>query len=158
MKTYYIDKDIRGNAYKVLIDFFGGYASFVQLIAHDNYATGSCQETLRKLTDFDEMVERVSGWPGTELLSRKTALRHRLRVSPESLKFVRDHVDSLFSWCWPENPEDLSFIMSDGRVLLLTTVHESYAEVTVYDDMALPSTVEMILNTVSEDLDEEQTT
>ena len=79
-------------------------------------------------------------------------------MSPESLKFVRDHVDSLFSWCWSENPEYLSFIMSDGRVLSLTTAHESCAEVTVYDDMTLPPTVEMILSSVSEDLDEEQST
>lgn len=158
MKTYYIDKDIRGEAYKVLIDFLGRYASSILLMAHDNYATRSCRETLRKLTDFDEMVERVSEWPGTQLLSGKTALRHKFRASLESVNFVRNHVNSLFSWCWPEKPEDLSFAMSDGRVLLLTTAHESYAEVTVYDDMPLPPAIEAILNTVTEEVNEESAT
>ena len=148
MKTYYIDKDVRGEAYKALIDFLGRYASHILLIAHDNYATETCQETLRELTDFDEMVERVREWPGTKLFSGKTALCHKFCTSPGAMKFVQAHVDSLFSWRWPDNPEDLSFVMSDGRVLLLTTAHESYAEVTVYDDMSLPPEIEAILKRV----------
>ena len=145
MKKYCIEKDIRGEAYKVLIDFLGRYASSVLLIAQDHLATESCQDALRKLADFGEEVERVSEWPGTKLFGG-TVLCHKFRASQESLAFVRNHVDSLFSWCWPENPEDLSFAMRDGRILLLTTAHESYAEVAVYEDMVLPPAVEAILN------------
>jgi len=145
MKTYSIEKDIRGESYKVLIDFLGRYASSVLLIDREYRPTGSCQEALRKLADFGEEVERVSEWPGTKLFGG-TVLCHKFRASQESLTFVRNHVDSLFSWCWPDNPEDLSLATRDGRILLWTTAHESYAVVTVYEDMALPPAVEAILN------------
>ena len=145
MKKYSIEKDIRGEAYKLLIDFLGRYASSVLLIDQERLATESCQDALRKLADFGEEVVRVSEWPGTELL-RGTVLCHKFRARQESMAFVRNRVDSLFSWCWPDNPEDLSLATRDGRILLWTTAHESYAVVTVYEDMALPPAVEAILN------------
>ena len=137
MKSYSIYNDVRGASYKALVDFVGSQASYIQLIAHDGSVTRSCRETLRRFQDFDETVERVNEWPGTRLDG--TAFLHRFHVSPDSLGFVRRHVDSLFSWCWPDNPEDLSFIAEDGTVLLLTTAHESYAELALRNDMNVPS-------------------
>ena len=42
MKSYCIHNDIRGENYRVLVDFLGRNASLVQLVAHDVAVSGSC--------------------------------------------------------------------------------------------------------------------
>lgn len=145
MKSYSIHNDLHDKDYRSLVSFLAEYASHIQLITHDGGLSASCREALRKLQNFNESIERVTEWPGTQLLSGTTALRHRFRVSEESIGFVSHYVDSLFSWRWPELPEDLCFLAADGTPLLISTAHEQYAQLIVADGMSIGEALESAL-------------
>ena len=145
MKSYRIHKDLHGKDYRSLIRFLAEYASHIQLITHDGELSESCRETLCRLQGFNEKVERVNAWPGTQLSPGVTALRHKFSVNMMTVDFVSQHVDSLFSWRWPEQPEDLCFLASDGTPFLILTAHEQYAQLIVQDGMYIDEALESVL-------------
>lgn len=145
MITYIIQRDLQGESYKTLIDFLGSHASHILLVSHEGETTAKCQDTLRRLHFLGATVERVREWPGTILRGEASAFTHRFPVNAASLAFVKGHVKSLFSWRWPDLPEDLCFLGSDKTPLLATTAHEAYAELSVIDDIKIPLELESVL-------------
>ena len=128
MKTYHIHRDILGADYQCLIRFLAGRATTCQLILHGEPMGLSCREALSSLAELGGETKEVSKWHGTSLEHGATATLCSLPVTPESLEFLLTHVQSLFSWRWPQEPEDLCFEASDGTPLLISTAHEQYAQ------------------------------
>ncbi len=145
MKSYSIHTDLHGKGYRYLITFLAEYASHIQLISHDGELSESCRETLCRLRGFNEEVECVNAWPGTQLSLGTTALRHKFSVNKMTVDFISRHVYSLFSWRWPKQPEDLCFLASDGTPLLISTAHEQYAQLIVNDGMYIGEALESAL-------------
>lgn len=145
MINYPIQMDLQGEGYKALVDFLGSHATHILLVSHAGETSVRCQDTLRRLHDLGETVERVREWPGTRLYGAASAFVHRFPVNAESLAFVKGRVNSLFSWRWPEQPEDLCFLNLDNIPLLMTTAHEAYAELSVSDGIKIPFELEEAL-------------
>ena len=146
MKTYHIHRDILGADYQCLIRFLAGRATTCQLILHGEPMGLSCREALSRLAELGGVTKEVSEWHGTSLEHGATATLCSLPVTPESLEFLLTHVQSLFSWRWPQEPEDLCFEASDGTPLLISTAHEQYAQLFVIDDSCVDGTLESVLN------------
>ena len=145
MYTYHIHRDILGVNYENLIRFLGRYATTCQLISHDDSITRSCRETLCRLSELGETTVKVSKWHGTRLEPGMTVTLHSFPITPESLHFLLAHVESLFSWRWPDKPEDLCFLTSDEIPLLFSIAHERYAQLSIADDMHISEPLESVL-------------
>ncbi len=145
MKTYHIHRDILGADYQCLIRFLGVWAKTCQLISHGEPRGLSCREALSRLVELGGETKEVSEWHGTTLEHGATATLYSLPVTSESLEFLLTHVQSLFSWRWPQEPEDLCFEASDGTPLLISTAHEQYAQLSVIDDSCIDDTLEFVL-------------
>lgn len=145
MKVFTINNDIQGRAYKELVCLLGGCAATCQLVSHGDPTTQSCKEALSKLVELGATTEEVTEWHGTKLVCGNTAILHAFPVNQETMRFLVFHVDSLFSWRWPDEPEDLCFLASDGTPLLISTAHEQYARLAFADDIGLSVGLEVAL-------------
>ena len=145
MTTYHIHHDILGMAYESLVRFLGRYATTCQLISHGDPMSQSCRETLFRLSELCEETVEVSEWRGTKLESGATATLHSFPITSRSLQFLLSTAESLFSWRWPDKPEDLCFLASDGTPLLISIAHERYARLTIADDMPISESLKSVL-------------
>ena len=145
MKVFTISNDIQGRAYEELICLLGGCAATSQLVSHGEPTHMSCKAALSRLVELGATTEEVSEWHGTKLLCGNTAILHSFPVNKETMRFLASHVDSLFSWRWPDEPEDLCFLASDGTSLLISTAHEQYARLALADDIGLSDGLEVAL-------------
>ena len=145
MNTYHIHRDILGVAYEILVRFLSRYATTCQLISHGDPMTQSCREIMCFLSELGEVTAEVSKWHGTNLEPGMTATLHSFPITSRSLRFILEHAESLFSWRWPDKPEDLCFLTSDGTPLLMSIAHERYAQLTVADDMYISEELKSVL-------------
>ncbi|MBE6383504.1 MAG: hypothetical protein E7049_10920 [Lentisphaerae bacterium] len=145
MKFFNIINDVKGRAYKDLIGMVGRYAATCQLVSHHEPMAQTCKETLSMLAKLGEEIAEVSEWHGTRLSCCNTARLHSFHVNEESLRFLANHVDSLFSWRWPDEPEDLCFLAPDRSPILISTAHEEWARLVLADSMRLSDCLMAVL-------------
>ena len=79
--------------------------------------------------------ERVSSWPGSQLLSG-TSTRLTYVVSDKSVGVLRDSAASFFDWVCPYLPGDLHFLRANGSTVLGTIGQEDDLWVELDDDEA----------------------
>ena len=145
MNTCQIHRDILGADYETLVRFLGRYATTCQLTSHGGPMMPSCRETMSRLSELGEVAAEVSEWHGTKLESGMTATLHSFPITPGSLHFLLEHVGSLFSWRWPDEPEDLCFLAADETPLLISIAHERYAQLTITADMYISEALKSVL-------------
>ena len=150
MKVFNIQKDVKGKANEDLVCLVGGLAATCQLVSHREPTASSCKEALSMLAKLDEATAEVSEWHGTRLPGGNTAILHAFPVNEKSLSFLAPHVDPLFSWRWPDEPEDLCFLASEGSPILIPTAHEQYARLLFADDMRLNDSLKSALEESAE--------
>ena len=145
MKTYHIHRDILDEAYEGLVMLLGKYCGTCRLVSHGAPIVQSCRDALSRLADLGEVPTVVSEWHGTRLEHGATAVLHSFPMTPSSQDFLMHHVRSLFSWRWPDNPEDLCLLAPDGTPILFSTAHEQYAQLSVADYMRVDVALEAVL-------------
>lgn len=93
----------------------------------------SITDILSALSPFVKGSCRAREWPGTRLLD-DDAMVYRYRTSPELARALTSIRSALFDWLHPEAPEDLCFIRSDGRPIVVTISHEPDAYLLLDED------------------------
>ena len=142
--TCHIDNDISGEAYESLVRLLCEHATTCQLVSHGKPTVQTCRDALLRLAELGDVTAEVSEWHGTRLY-RATATLHSFKVSHKALLFLLTHGKSLFSWQWPDLPEDLCFLAADGTPLLFSTAHEEYAQLTIPENMHVSDALKAVL-------------
>jgi hypothetical protein len=78
---------------------------------------------LTALNPFVTGREETNSWPGTELISERTATIIRFELTNQTVE-VLARASGLFAWVQPSLPEDLSILRDDGSAWLTTIAHE----------------------------------
>jgi hypothetical protein len=149
-RVYRLASDVRGEAYKLLLEAALEEASTFSLVWRDELdfapSARAMQETLRELQLRHVKRDR---WPGTVLIGHYASV-FTYRATPEALPTLLEP-GSLFGWRAPRYPEDLSFSNDAGTVSLATVAHE--AEGWIFSPL-LATAIERHLRLLPETLDE----
>jgi len=122
--TYDIVREPLDATYAELIRQLGQRAASFSLIVRDEIdVSPRAGEVLASLSAELTRTERVTEWPGTQLVHGH-ALRHDFSVSEGSIKILVDAATRLYAWKQPDLPEDLCFYRSSGDVLMGSISHE----------------------------------
>lgn len=132
-KTYTISREPSGQAYRDLIGHAATRSKFFGVIQRDEDPRADASRLASIAQDLEER-SRLSAWPGTVLLGGE-ATCSTYRTSPRSVAFLKEVVNSLYSWTTPL-PEDLHFVRTDGTVFLGTISHEADAFLELDDSEA----------------------
>lgn len=128
---------IKGDAYKKVISFALENSDAVMLI-FQNYGQPfkkRIQEIRKKLKPFrvasrnnHKKSDDGFEWPETVSWDEYSLIHADVyRLSPEVKKYILS-ADNIFSWIYPERPEDISFF-SKGECWLSTTAHEGFCDI-----------------------------
>lgn len=135
--------------YKRLIIFsLKSCDKFQYVVPHHISQNRSIQEIIKKFEEFQISVTEKSEWPGTKLL-RGTATVYQYRLNKESIIFLINSVNSLYSWVQPDFPEDLCLLRDNGDPWLVTISYEkdSYFELTLDEKRELAEAIpELVLS------------
>lgn len=128
---------IKGDDYKRVVSFALENSDAVMLIFQSygrpfKRAIKAIRKELKPFRIASRSNHNAKGeafeWPGT-ITWDKTSLIHAdtYRLSPEVRAYILS-ADDLFSWIYPERPEDISFFFK-GECWLSTTAHEAFCDV-----------------------------
>ena len=134
----YVDEehyDVKGDAYKRLIDYCFHYSAYFSFISpRDNllYQTGKTKKLDEQLNDWKLKTIKTLQWPGNTICNRNISLTnsysrpaeyHIYRCTNGAKEIIKSASPSLFSW---EDglPEDLAFYYEDKRVFMYSVTHE----------------------------------
>lgn len=115
----------KNNVYRLLVDLAFDLCDEFILVVHKKYCSDlndNAKAVLEKLNDDLKEMKEQSEWAGTELLGH-TAYVYHYYTSPEAREIIKKVSNSLYSWMYPDLPEDLSFYNS-GKPWLVNTAHE----------------------------------
>ena len=82
------------------------------------------KKALESLSPFLKGKLTVSEWPGT-ILHGQTAQLLRFILNKRSVQVLGELTSSLYSWVYPDLPEDLSLIREDDLPWLVTISHDT---------------------------------
>jgi len=131
-RVYDIAEEPRGEVYHKLIDISLSFCDTGVLVVRDTIRLGETgAQVLEALRAFVRSQSRKSSWPGT-VLEGNLATVYRFRLCEDSIRILKDCVDSLYDWQQPDLPEDLCLIRPDESPWLVSTAHEgdSYLDIT----------------------------
>jgi len=135
--------DVAGKAYKELIEFACEKSDAVSLVYND-YGR-PVKKHIRSLRDMmkpyllhsknnRKLKEgEVFSWPGTETWDISSSICVNFYSINPPIKDVLLSVDSIFSWVYPEQPEDMSFY-KNGSCWLYTVAHEMILVITDHEE------------------------
>ncbi|MBT2214848.1 stage III sporulation protein AH [Virgibacillus dakarensis] len=122
---YRVKINPENTVYKQLIDLAFNYCdTFHLVIRKDMGKIRDLKNFLSKLEPSLIELREESEWAST-ILDGETAYVYYYNTQDATTRdFIKNSVDSLYSWEQPELPEDLSFF-KDGEVWLATSSHEN---------------------------------
>ncbi len=115
----------KNDVYRRLVDLAFDLCDEFILVVHKKYYSDlndNAKFLLEKLNDYLIKMKEQSEWAGTKLLGH-TAYIYHYHTSPEAREIVKKVSKSLYSWMYPDLPEDLSFY-KNGKPWLVNTAHE----------------------------------
>lgn len=120
-----ITSEPKNDVYRLLVDLAFDLCDEFILVVRKKYCSdlnNNAKAVLEKLNDDLKEMKEQSEWAGTELLGH-TAYVYHYHTSPEAREIIKEVSNSLYSWMYPDLPEDLSFYKS-GKPWLVNTAHE----------------------------------
>jgi hypothetical protein len=125
-----ITKNVKGKAYKQLIDFLSKHCNRFAFV-EDRQMMDIEEERLAYIHGLiayieEHLIERriQREWETTRLVD-ESAYVFYFNLNNATKQFLKDHSNSLFDWSRPELPEDLMFYQND-KCLLATCSHEGF--------------------------------
>lgn len=139
-----LNRPLDSELYRSLLQSAASFATVIGLIVRSDKVvlTPRAVGLLRALEPYLIRSERVAEWPGTRLMGGRTSLRHRYRLTPESLAAVLAAADDMFAWVNPELPEDLHLLRTDGTTVLGSIAQED----AVWLELAEDELTELLTN------------
>jgi hypothetical protein len=131
----------KDDAYRQLLSKCGKYSTTVLLVLRDpTDLTPDATDFLNKISPWSLRTEKKSEWPGTTMKNFSATI-HTYHLSSELLAMLQTVTTGLYQWVQPELPEDLCFLGSDGRPILVTIAHERDA----YVDLTEPEAEDLMV-------------
>jgi hypothetical protein len=122
--TIYLPPSVEGETYRALVRFAQFAKDTFTLVERHKLKVGpSSRALLEKLSPCLLTEERVSEWPGTDLVTLRATLR-RYKLNAVSSEVLLAATDSLYGWTQPGLFEDLAFWNKRGNWWLATVAHE----------------------------------
>jgi hypothetical protein len=129
-----IVKDPSGNTYRELIELaFDICDEFHLVLRKDMGDLSKFEPILRKFDQSFKFMKEQSEWASNILGDNQTAKVYYFSTDEHAKKTVLELSNSLFSWVFPDLPEDLSFF-KEGEDWLATNSHESECYIMTSDE------------------------
>lgn len=146
MRQFEIVNGVSGASYHRLLEFFASRAeTYLFVVVNEAKISEECRCFVDELKSIGARAYYDNKWPGTTLLYGRKSLLIKGELTPEVFELILKKENALFSWRWPDSPEDLCLFDSRGDVLLSSTTHECFASVMLDDeDLALWSKDELL--------------
>jgi hypothetical protein len=131
---YTLRSEPTGTAYYQLVDWAMSNCKLAMFVVRPDL--GLNQHALNVISELHPfLVERetVSKWPGTELLEGQANILYFDAVESVA-KVIQRVATGLYSWIQPDLPEDLSFLTTKAKPLLVSITHEhdAYVDLSVF--------------------------
>ena len=135
--------NVTGKAYKELIELACERSDAVSIVYND-YGR-PIKKRIRSLRNMIKpyllhsknnhklKTGEVFSWPGTETWDISSSICVSFYGINPSIKDVLLSVDSIFSWIYPEKPEDIAFY-KNGNCWLYTVAHEMILVITDHEE------------------------
>ena len=120
-------REPRGESYRQLIDAAIVDTARAYVILQGESIKSSGVARARELLQPERISERlVREWPGTTLLGSTPApaTLSEYRCSARLGASLKQLANGLYSWIYPDLPEDLGFVRADGSTWLGSISHE----------------------------------
>lgn len=149
----FFEREPRGSEFRDLVNWLVPRSrEFWLILREDRTPHSQADHVLASLSRWRISSDRVSEWPGTRLYSATaTCYRHRCTPSPASA--LIELSEGLFDWQEPDLPEDLCFLASDQRPLLVSIAHEreAYLDLTAAEEAAFEKELPLLYRSLSRD-------
>lgn len=114
-KKYYLNKEIRDERYRQLIDLLKDICSVFSLSV---YKDG---EQSKKINNFINGLNKYK--ISKDSNEAQKTIMYSFKLNSESVEIIKNVTDSIYGWLQPYLPEDLCFYRNDGSVVLDSLTH-----------------------------------